>query len=54
MALRPRPASTSMGRALEAGLEFGMCVLIGAALGPKNWESKEAENLIRHLVDQKR
>jgi ATP synthase protein I len=33
MALRPRPASTSMGRALEAGLEFGLCVFVGAGLG---------------------
>ena len=28
--------------------------LVGAALGPKDWESKEAGNLIRHLVDRKR
>lgn len=28
--------------------------LIGAAMGPRDWESKEAGNLIRHLVDQKR
>ena len=33
MALRPRPARTQWGKALELGLEFGSSVVVGLALG---------------------
>ncbi len=33
MALRPRPAASSWGRALELSLEFFLAVVVGLALG---------------------
>ena len=33
MALRPQPRSTALGRALELGIQFGACVLVGMGLG---------------------
>ena len=31
--LRPKPAATQWGRALELGLEFAFAVVVGVALG---------------------
>ena len=33
MALHPRPARSQLGRGLEVGMQFGLSVLIGVAIG---------------------
>ncbi len=33
MALRPQPKTTPLGKALELGVQFGACVVVGTGLG---------------------
>ncbi len=33
MALRPQPKTTPLGKALELGVQFGACVVVGMGLG---------------------